>query len=1308
MPSLPPSTVGELFYDGVWNPVSVRQTSEILISRGLTSESETAADPMSCECDLDSRDYSVSPRNPESPLFGKIGRNTPFRISIEAGGPYMACPSGIYDMAAPDNSLMDITGDIDVRVEVRPDDWSDPQGLAARWASGGNLHWQFVIGQDRELWFWWSPDGTAASQVYAHENYSMSFANGERVCLRATLDVDNGDGGWTCRFWWAKTLDADNWTQIGNDISDTGTTSLFNATAPMLLGEVELSLLPDSSSGFDRFRGEMYGVQVYDGINDRLAVDLDIARDGGTAAVGGTTVTDATGFTWTRSGTCSFDNKYYRAVGEVPSWPPTRNLTGSDNFVSIAPTGITRRMDAGNKPIDSALLRFIKNNSPVECWPLTDGPGATAAKSLVGGRDMAIEFDPDTDNGDPQKLAGGTLADWIEPVIAFPPESNGQISGKVPQIDDLTDFDVDFFLTGGGSRSDGGFRIIDRGAGTNTSPQVEIFMETYGAGGTAGQLPTLWTYRDDNGSSQGLVFSPNPEADIYSDDQPHHLRLHFEPGVSSTTIDLYVDGEFVDTGSVAFEIRAPRTIKFGAGFTTPADPPVMTDRAYGYFTFWESATAPSAADMYQALLGFPGETTGERILRLASENGYTASVSGPNEDQATLGLQDRQKLLALFEEASESDFGYFLERRDALEVYHRGQSSLWNQSPVFELDFTNGVVGAPFKPVDDDKLTENDVSVAAKRGGVPSRQILEEGALSIQDPPNGVGRYDNSYEYSFDSDDQAADAASMRLSMGTFDGVRYTRITLDLANKRVFEMLHQILKAEIGDKIRLHNIPKDHGPGPIDVLIHGYEEIISPEEWSITFNCRPGAPWTAGQIVLDGEVNPYGWIDTAGCVSGDTADTTQRQIELFTTAEYEWTSDLANSPYDIKVGGEGMTVLGPQGPILTNVLFDTSITPWVAQNGTSVFSTEVVFPHPRARGSLKFTPSGGFSAGGPLSELTAVGTITPGVTYALGYWVYSVLGLSDFRAVADWYDSSGTYLSTSGATVFNVPARTWTFVSATAVAPASSSRYRMRARYGVAADTDDVYYIWAPRLTLVSASAIYDTFSRTVVDSWGTSDSVDVWSSSGGAAGDYDVNGSAGTHSVSAVNASRFSFIPVGHLDQDVKVTLSTPALATGASQFAGPVVRYTNFDNNYTARLAFTTSAGVQLILRRRVAAAETDLVTVTLPWTHAADRVFAVRLRVDGSRLRAKAWPTATTSEPTAWHIDTTDTSLPTGSNVGVRTTLNTGNTNTLPFLFSYHQFETINNQRFSVERSQNNVVKSHVTGEDARLAFPSYVQM
>ncbi|QYW07571.1 minor tail protein [Streptomyces phage Lizz] len=1307
MPSLPPPIKGELFYDGVWNSASVRTTSDIEITRGLTSESDTAAEPMSCECDLESgRDMLYAPRNPESPLFGKIGRNTPFRLSLEAGGPYLKTPtSSAWEFSTPDNNAFDITGDIDVRIDCRPDNWSSPQSLAISFDSG-NIRWFFVIGQDRELWFWWSPTGLSAAQIEAHQETPYQFANGERMVLRATLDVDNGDGGWTCRFWYAKSMDADEWTLIGDPITGSGTTSLFNATAPILIGDSGPSgLLPDGSSGFDNFEGEVYGLQVWDGINDQLVVDLDIARDGGEDAVGGNTVVDSTGFTWTRSGVATLSNQYYRAVGEVPSWPPTRDLTGNAVYTSIAPTGITRRMDAGNKPIDSALLRWLTQQQPTECWPMTDGSGLQEGYSLVGGTPIALSIAGDgTTLG---SFGNSPQTDWLEPTFKTVKDQDNTLVGLVPR-DTSGDWAVDMVFNLSGKYQPFNQLIIrDEGAGSNASPQVELSFGFISQSGTSGLwIAALWEYREDDSSSQSLIFPQFPCPQIF-DSESHHIRITGTDTGGAVSVNLYLDGEFQESGSVPFSMKPVRSIEYAMVYTTGADGTDNSEHGCGYLTFWAGGTGPSASEFYEAYQGFPGELTSERIERLCSESGYTVSVSGAPSDEATLSLQERKKLLELLQSASDANFGYLLERRDALEIYHRGQSTLWNQSPAFELDFTNGVIGSPFKPVDDDKLTENDVTVRGTRTGSPTRYVLEEGDLSVQDPPNGVGRYDVEYDYILDTNDGISSAAYMRLHLGTYNGVRYTRITLDLANKRVYAMLHKILRADVGDKIRLLNIPRDHGPGPVDVIIQGYSETIGPEEWSITFNCIPGEPWTAGQVFLNGETNSQSRLDTAGCVTGATATTTDSEIELFTTSEFEWTSDLFDSPYDVRVGGEVVTVLGPRGPINDEVLFDTSIGPWVAQNGASVWSQEVVHPDPRARGSLKFTPSGGFSAGGPLSELSPVGSIEPGVVYAIGAWVYSPNGFSDFRAVADWYDSAGTYLSTSGATAVVAPARTWVWVSATPTAPANADRYRIRIRYGAAADADDVYYVWAARLTSVSASAIRDTFTRTLSDSWGTSESGAVWTNTGGASTDYDTTGSAGTHTMTSVNVSRYSTTPANHTDQDIRAHVSSSALATGASQYCGVVGRWTDANNSYYARIAFQTNQSVSLVIQKRVGGSQSDLVSVTLPWEHAVDRVFGIRLLIQGSTLKAKAWPVATTTEPRQWHAEVTDTSLKAAGSVGVRTILGSGSTNSNT-VFSYDNFETVRNQRFNVTRSENNVIKSHATGEDARLAIPSYVQM
>ncbi|QAX92970.1 minor tail protein [Streptomyces phage Rooney] len=1313
MPSLPPPIKGELFYDGVWNSASVRTTSTIEITRGLTSESNTEAEPTTCECDLDSRDLLYAPRNPESPLYGKIGRNTPFRLSLEAGGAYFTSSgtTGIFSFSTPDNAAFDITGDLDLRLDCRADDWYDPQTMAVRYTPG-TVAFALAVNGDGYLYFWWTP---STGTRYAKSTVPVAFHNGERAVIRVTVDVDNGSSQSEVRFWHSKAIDADEWTMIGDSVTQSTAAPFQNISGSIYLADNQLSLLPDSSSGTDRFRGEVYGFQLWDGFNDQLKVDLDTARDGGEDAVGGTTIVDETGFTWTRSGNSSFKNQYYRSVGEVPAWPPTRDLTGNDNIVSISPTGITRRMDAGNKPIDSALLRYIRVNNPDECWPMTDPAGSTQgfAASLVGGPDLAYVPGFYVDDLDPPQFGNKSIADWIENVTLVKVDNGATFIGSLPGGTATSgEWTFDIFLnTGGKYQTNDKWIFKDSGEGTDASPRVEITVALLGDDdGSSGRwFSVLWSVYTTDASSLGLFFSNTVPAqgDAFFDPTvPHHVRTKVEWDSSEITLTLYSDGEFVNSGSTVFGMKPVSTVQIDISNSFFADLDKF-DQGVGYATFWRDNTAPSVTELYQAMLGFPGETTSERILRLASENNYVASISGQADEEATLSLQERDKLLALLQSASDANFGYLLERRDALEIYHRGQSTLWNQAPVFTLDFSDGVVGAPFKPVDDDKLTENDVTVSAKRAGSPARYVLEEGELSVQDFPDGVGRYDQDYEYIYDNNTDINDAAYMRLHLGTYNGVRYTRITLDLANKRVYAMLHKILRADVGDKIRLLNIPKDHGPGPVDVIIQGYSESIGPDEWRIVFNCIPGEPWTAGQVYSDGEANVHARLDTAGCVTGDTATTTDSEIELFTTAEFHWTSDLYDSPYDIRVGGEVVTVLGPAGPINDEVLFDTSISPWVAQNGTSVWSQEVVHPDPRARGSLKFTPSGGFSAGGPLSELSPVGTIEPGVVYAIGAWVYSPNGFSDFRAVADWYDSSGTYLSTSGATPVVAPARDWVWVSATPTAPANADRYRIRIRYGAAADADDVYYVWAARLTSVSASAVRDTFTRTLSDSWGTSESGAVWTNTGGASTDYDTTGSAGTHTLTSANTSRYSVTPANYADQDVRAHVSTSALATGASQYAGVVARYLDTNNTYYGRIAFQTNQAVSLTIQKRVAGAQTDLVTVTLPWTHTVNGVFGVRLLVQGSTLKAKAWPVATTTEPRIWHAETTDTSLTAAGSVGVRSITGSGNTNTNP-VFSYDNFETVRNQRFAVTRSENNVVKSHVTGEDARLAVPSYVQM
>ncbi|MEU9643593.1 hypothetical protein [Streptomyces sp. NPDC048188] len=1058
MPSLPPPVWAELHYDGAWTDITedVRvTTAPVAVTRGLSSESSTEADPTACTCDLDSRDDRYAPRNPMSPLYGLIGRNTPFRWGYDVGSPWARIQqNGAIDYASlfvnPAPAL-DITGDLDLRVEISSDQWAVKQTIAQRAVESTNSRdWTLQL-LDRRLSFMWFPAGTWASRIYRQSTVPLQAYTGQRLALRVTLDVNNGSGGHEVRFYTGRTVDDEEWELLGDPIVGVGTTSLYTGNAYMELGGgFEFDWDPNTSAVFP-LDGRAYALQLRAGINGTPRVDMKTSQ----AQPGASDFVDATGVTWHRGGVAVLTNRHIRMTGEVPAWPPTRDLSGQDNIVSIAPTGITRRMDAGNKPQESALLRYIRTRGPIECWPLTDGVDAKTARSMLSGRDMV----PQNGSGDTAPAwAGGTLADWVEPVLTFKSGKYGGLTGYTPRRTSVgSTLHADVFLTGAALDGFTHVRIWDTGAGTNSSPQNAIFLIL---GGDTNQA-TLIRHSEMTDSSSESFIGNFFNIGVF-DDQPHHLRLTVN--LDSPFVELVVDGVVKASSGLDVNMRPLSRIELAWGVST-------ADRSAGYVTYW-GQDGPTAAEMYGALMGFQGEAAGARIQRLATESGYTASVSGQPEFQQPMGIQGQAKLLALLNEANASDFGYLLDARDRAEVIQRGGSTLWNQPPALVLDYAAGVIGAPFRPVDDDKLTENDVSVRRAYGSVAAQHVLEEGELSVQDPPDGVGRYDNAYTYSLATDGQADQVASMRLHLGTYNGVRYTRITLNLANPRVFAMIDEILRIDVGDKIRLTNLPADHGPDAVDVLVHGYEEEAGPDAWTLTFNCRPGEPWTTG--LADGAASR---ADTDGSQLASGINATATTVSLASTGERLWTSDPFDMPFDLRVGGEVITVTAPGTPVTLNPFFETNVADWAGVNAAIARVTDIVHPDPRAVASMRVTPAGGFASLDARSSVSAAGTITPGVAYTSSAWVYSPNGWSDLRSIIDWYDAAGTYLSSGASTAVVAPAGTWTYLATTNTAPAGASRCLTRVRSGNTPTTADVFYVWAARATPASSGSGPQTYT---------------------------------------------------------------------------------------------------------------------------------------------------------------------------------------------------------------------------------------
>jgi len=244
------------------------------------------------------------------------------------------------------------------------------------------------------------------------------------------------------------------------------------------------------------------------------------------------------------------------------------------------------------------------------------------------------------------------------------------------------------------------------------------------------------------------------------------------------------------------------------------------------------------------------------------------------------------------------------------------------------------------------------------------------------------------------------------------------------------------------------------------------------------------------------------------------------------------------------------------------------------------------------------------------------------------------------------------------------------------------------------------------RVTAV-ASKLVDAFGRTASSSWGSTDTGQAWSTSGGASSDYAVAAGVGTHTLTSVDVSRRVFTDITYPNCDLYGSVTTSAAATGAPIYAGLTCRYIDIDNLFQARLAFSTANVLTIAIVRRIGGAESVLASSTLSYTYTPGAYFRIRFQAQGARLRAKAWPVADVVETPEWQVTVSDGAHSSATSVGVRSILEVGNTNVSPVV-SYDDLAVVNPQRFTVTRSINGVVKAHSAGEDVRLANPFYLSL
>lgn len=567
----------------------------------------------------------------------------------------------------------------------------------------------------------------------------------------------------------------------------------------------------------------------------------------------------------------------YRFHGEISEWPTTWDYSERAAWSTVVASGITRRLSQGAPPLAGSLERWVDAQGGAAVagyWPMTDPAGSSVlASALAGGSAMVPE------GASLPRLAANSdfAASGAIPVL-----NNGSFRA-VPNGGTYSAFLLSV-PTAGDTNDTTLYRVLT----TGTVDRWELRYFTAG---------TLQVRGFTGGAS--VVTSAAIGA---LNGVPAFVRFHW-----------YQNGGNVDWFLVLYSYAT------GALLTTVAGSIVGTAGVATQVQFNSDRAAANIAvgqlvimstDLYPAIgpafRGYAGETAGRRIERLCTENSVPLATVGNLDATELMGPQTAIPLLELLAECEAADMGYLYEPRATFGLAYRTRESLYNQAVQAAIPYTQL---RDLQPVEDDQRTRNDVTVTRERGS-SARAVLAAGALSVQSPPNGVGRYQDSVTVNLYADTQLPYQADWRLALGTIDEPRYPVIGADITSYAGALKL-ATSGLDVGNLLSITGTPKWVPPGGIAVLALGYTETLGPHRWELAFNCAPAVLFD-DVFTLDDTTR--GRLDATTAVTNEALDTTETGVDY--TGEV-LSGAVGDVPYGVVIGGEEMTVSAATAALLT-------------------------------------------------------------------------------------------------------------------------------------------------------------------------------------------------------------------------------------------------------------------------------------------------------------------------------------------------------------------------------------------------------
>jgi hypothetical protein len=290
-----------------------------------------------------------------------------------------------------------------------------------------------------------------------------------------------------------------------------------------------------------------------------------------------------------------------------------------------------------------------------------------------------------------------------------------------------------------------------------------------------------------------------------------------------------------------------------------------------------------------------------------------------------MGPQGVDTLSSLLNECEAADLGQQFEPRQVLALGYRTLASMCAQPPRLTLDYAQsqpgGVNGdggdSGLDPTYDDQLLANDWTVtrgssSGSQGATVQVQLDDGSALSVSNPPTGVGDYAKTQTANVEYDAQLQDVAGWMVHAGTVDQARWPGIPVNLARAEIQAggLYYPVLDTDIGDYLELANLPDVVLYDPVKQLLFGSKESLGGFHHTVEFNAVPEVPYEV--IVLDDPV--YGRVDTDGSTLASSVSSSATTLSVATASGFPlWTTAAADFPFDIAIAGERVTVTNVTG-----------------------------------------------------------------------------------------------------------------------------------------------------------------------------------------------------------------------------------------------------------------------------------------------------------------------------------------------------------------------------------------------------------